>query len=83
MFRSFRRLTHLFRPKPPVTWMGRRVATAAHPHHPNPGNFANRTHEELAAIGHRGGKKGGKARGVGGFHEMDPGKQVWQDVFPF
>lgn len=34
-------------------------------------------------MGHRGGKKGGKARGVGGFHDMDPEKQVWQEVFFF
>ncbi|KAJ5562517.1 Conidiation-specific protein Con-10 [Penicillium sp. DV-2018c] len=40
--------------------------------HPNPGNFANRSHEEMSAIGHKGGKKGGKAKGVGGFHNMDP-----------
>ncbi|CAI7627124.1 unnamed protein product [Penicillium glandicola] len=45
------------------------------PHHPNPGNFANRSHEELSEIGHKGGKKGGKATGVGGFHDMDPEKQ--------
>ncbi|KAJ5576106.1 Conidiation-specific protein Con-10 [Penicillium sp. DV-2018c] len=31
--------------------------------HPNPGNFANRSHEEMSAIGHKGGKKGGKAKG--------------------
>ncbi|KAJ5145886.1 Conidiation-specific protein Con-10 [Penicillium bovifimosum] len=43
--------------------------------HPNPGNFANRSYEELSAIGHKGGKKGGKATGVGGFHNMDPEKQ--------
>lgn len=49
-----------------------------HPHqqHPNPANFANRSKEEMSKIGHRGGKKGGKARGVGGFHDMDPEKQV-------
>ncbi|OKP00959.1 hypothetical protein PENSUB_7540 [Penicillium subrubescens] len=29
----------------------------------------------MSEIGHRGGKKGGKARGVGGFHDMDPEKQ--------
>lgn len=62
--------------------IGRRsVATAAHPHHPehhhhpNPGNFANRPRAELSEIGHRGGKKGGKSRGGGGFHDMDPKKQ--------
>lgn len=46
------------------------------PHHPNPGNFSNRPREELSEIGHKGGKKGGKATGVGGFHNMDPEKQV-------
>ncbi|KAJ5461584.1 uncharacterized protein N7458_003136 [Penicillium daleae] len=50
------------------------VATAT-PKHPNPGNFANRPREEMSEIGYRGGKKGGKARGVGGFHDMDPEKQ--------
>jgi hypothetical protein len=30
----------------------------------------------MSEIGYRGGKKGGKARGVGGFHDMDPEKQV-------
>ncbi|KAJ5442069.1 hypothetical protein N7445_005076 [Penicillium cf. griseofulvum] len=45
------------------------------PHHPNPGNFANRPHEELSEIGHKGGQRGGKATGVGGFHNMDPEKQ--------
>ncbi|KAJ5685111.1 hypothetical protein N7536_007730 [Penicillium majusculum] len=34
--------------------------------HPNPGNFANRPREELSEIAHKGGKKGGKATGVGG-----------------
>lgn len=47
-----------------------------HPHHPNPGNFSNRPHEEISEIAHKGGKKGGKATGVGGFHNMDPEKQV-------
>ncbi|KAJ5191516.1 uncharacterized protein N7498_010501, partial [Penicillium cinerascens] len=51
------------------------IATAAYGHHPNRGNFANRSREGLSAIGHRGGKKGGKARGTGGFHDMDPKKQ--------
>jgi hypothetical protein len=56
---------------------GRSVATAAPSHaHPNPGNFANRSHDELSAMGQKGGKKGGKARGVGGFHNMDTKKQV-------
>ncbi|EAW24255.1 KGG domain-containing protein [Aspergillus fischeri NRRL 181] len=51
-----------------------RVATRAD-HHPNPGNFANRPKEELSEIGRKGGRKGGRARGVGGFHDMDPEKQ--------
>lgn len=45
--------------------------------HPNPGNFANRPREEVSEIGRKGGSKGGKARGVGGFHNMDPEKQAW------
>ncbi|KAJ5280250.1 hypothetical protein N7478_005622 [Penicillium angulare] len=53
----------------------RSIATVAHRHHPNPGNFANRPREELEEIGYRGGKKGGKAKGSGGFHSMDPVKQ--------
>lgn len=62
----------------PTLWHRCSVATVPphQPHHPNPGNFANRSHEELSAIGHKGGKKGGKATGVGGFHDMDPEKQV-------
>lgn len=44
--------------------------------HPNPGNFANRSKEEMTEIGRKGGQKGGRARGVGGFHDMDPDKQV-------
>ncbi|KGO65332.1 hypothetical protein PITC_016000 [Penicillium italicum] len=52
------------------------VPPSNRPHHPNPGNFANRSREELSKIGHKGGKKGGKATGVGGFHNMDPEKQV-------
>ncbi|KAJ5836406.1 hypothetical protein N7447_002432 [Penicillium robsamsonii] len=59
-------------------WHRCSVATAPppnRPQHPNPGNFANRSHEELSEIGHKGGKKGGKATGVGGFHNMDPEKQ--------
>ncbi|KAJ5495226.1 hypothetical protein N7539_000342 [Penicillium diatomitis] len=54
------------------------VVTAPPPKHPNPSNFANRSREEMSKIGHRGGKKSGKARGVGGFHDMDPEKQVGQ-----
>ncbi|KAJ5196844.1 hypothetical protein N7449_007323 [Penicillium cf. viridicatum] len=59
-------------------WHRCSVATAPppnRPHHPNPGNFSNRPREELSEIGHKGGKKGGKATGVGGFHNMDPEKQ--------
>lgn len=44
--------------------------------HPNPGNFANRPREQLSEIGRKGGSKGGKATGVGGFHNMDPEKQA-------
>ena len=58
-----------------AVWHRCGVATAT-PKHPNPGNFANRSREEMSEIGHRGGKKGGKAKGVGGFHNMDPEKQV-------
>jgi hypothetical protein len=50
---------------------------------PNPGNFANRPREEVKEIARKGGQKGGKiggrARGVGGFHDMDPAKQVSTD----
>ncbi|OQE12130.1 hypothetical protein PENVUL_c001G04783 [Penicillium vulpinum] len=58
-------------------WHRCSVATVPPPNrpHPNPGNFANRPREELSEIGHKGGKKGGKATGVGGFHDMDPEKQ--------
>lgn len=51
----------------------RRLATETHP---NPANFANRSKVEMAKIGRKGGRKGGKHKGVGGFHEMDPEKQV-------
>lgn len=51
----------------------RGLGTAAHP---NPGNFANRPKEELHEIAKKGGQRGGKAKGVGGFHNMDPEKQV-------
>ncbi|BDD58697.1 hypothetical protein MPDQ_004525 [Monascus purpureus] len=44
-------------------------------HHPNPGNFQNRSKEQMSSIGRKGGRKGGKARGVGGFKSMDPEKQ--------
>ncbi|RMJ21220.1 conidiation-specific protein Con-10 [Aspergillus sp. HF37] len=50
----------------------RQLATETHP---NPGNFSNRSKREMAQIGRKGGRKGGKARGVGGFHEMDPDRQ--------
>lgn len=46
--------------------MGLKCGVATVPpqaNHPNPGNFANRSHDELSAMGQRGGKKGGKARG--------------------
>ncbi|RHZ68189.1 hypothetical protein CDV55_106720 [Aspergillus turcosus] len=56
------------------TSLWRTVATRAD-HHPNPGNFANRPKEELSEIGRKGGRKGGRAKGVGGFHNMDPEKQ--------
>ncbi|KAL1970859.1 hypothetical protein VTN77DRAFT_2693 [Rasamsonia byssochlamydoides] len=51
------------------------ATTVTPPRHPNPGNFANRPTEEMREIGRKGGKKGGKARGGGGFHNMDPRKQ--------
>lgn len=54
-------------------WNLCRFATATHP---NPGNFANRSKQRMSEIGRKGGRKGGKAKGVGGFHEMDPEKQV-------
>lgn len=38
----------------------------------NPGNFANRPHEEVQAIA----SKGGQASHSGGFASMDPEKQV-------
>lgn len=76
MLRPLYRLAPLVGSKPIVVGNRHGVATAAHGRHPNPGNFANRSREEMSAIGHRGGKKGGKARGVGGFHDMDPEKQV-------
>ncbi|KAJ5109363.1 hypothetical protein N7456_006038 [Penicillium angulare] len=65
----------LLRLEPVALSSHRTIATVAHRHHPNPGNFANRPREELEEIGHRGGKKGGKAKGSGGFHSMDPVKQ--------
>jgi general stress protein YciG len=38
----------------------------------NPGNFANRSKEEVSEIG----RKGGQASHSGGFASMDPQKQV-------
>lgn len=38
----------------------------------NPGNFANRPHEEVERIA----AMGGHASHSGGFHNMDPKKQV-------
>ncbi|GAD97174.1 conidiation-specific protein (Con-10), putative [Paecilomyces variotii No. 5] len=37
----------------------------------NPGNFANRSHEEVENIA----RKGGQHSHQGGFHHMDPDKQ--------
>ncbi|KAJ5317744.1 hypothetical protein PENANT_c004G00137 [Penicillium antarcticum] len=73
--RPFTRLAPTVRPVG-IGLSRRSIATAAPSHaHPNPGNFANRSHDELSAMGQKGGKKGGKARGVGGFHDMDREKQ--------
>ena len=49
-----------------------RFATASHP---NPGNFANRSKNQLSQAGRKGGRKGGKAH-TGSFQSMDPEKQV-------
>lgn len=38
----------------------------------NPGNFANRPHDEVSNIA----KKGGQSSHSGGFASMDPDKQV-------
>lgn len=38
----------------------------------NPGNFANRSHDEVSNIA----KKGGQSSHSGGFASMDPDKQV-------
>ncbi|KAL2854325.1 hypothetical protein BJY01DRAFT_243656 [Aspergillus pseudoustus] len=40
-------------------------------HNENPGNFANRPHEEVQNIA----SKGGQSSHSGGFASMDPGKQ--------
>lgn len=61
----------------------RQLATETHP---NPGNFSNRSKREMAQIGRKGGRKGGKTRGGGGFREMDPDRQVsnaWRARGPF
>lgn len=52
------------------------VATAAQKHNPNAGNFDSWPREDLPEIGHWVGKKGKKARGVGGFDKMEFVKQV-------
>ncbi|KAJ5345148.1 hypothetical protein N7452_003152 [Penicillium brevicompactum] len=60
----------------------RSVATVLpHRPHPNPGNFANRSHDELSAMGHKGGKKGGKARGGGSQgHQTDKNHRlIWSE----
>ncbi|OJJ48474.1 hypothetical protein ASPZODRAFT_130514 [Penicilliopsis zonata CBS 506.65] len=54
----------------------RGISTIVPTNHPNPGNFANRPKYEMREIARKGGQKGGKAKGVGGFHDMDPKKQV-------
>lgn len=66
-------------PHPTAASSLRGLATASH--HPNPGNFQNRPKEELHEIARKGGKKGGKARGVGGFKSMDPKKQVRVHIY--
>jgi hypothetical protein len=42
----------------------------------NPGNFANRSKEEVSKLG----RKGGQASHSGGFASMDPQKQVY--IYP-
>jgi Stress-induced bacterial acidophilic repeat motif len=44
----------------------------------NPGNFANRPQEEVEDIA----RKGGQSSHTGGFHNMDPDKQVHRFRFP-
>lgn len=73
MQRFAQRVTPLSPANRSVLW---KVCTFATETHPNPGNFANRSKNELARIGRQGGKKGGKAKGIGGFHGMDPERQV-------
>lgn len=63
-----------------VGWSNRSVATVPpDAKHPNPSNFANRSHEELSALGKKGGKKGGKARGKE-LHAAKTEKQVRLDL---
>ncbi|KAI9932567.1 hypothetical protein MW887_008812 [Aspergillus wentii] len=42
----------------------------------NPGNFANRPHEEVENIA----RQGGQSSHQGGFASMDPGKQVSKSI---
>jgi hypothetical protein len=44
---------------------------------PNPGNFANRPHEEVENIA----RKGGRSSHQGGFASMDPDKQVCKSTY--
>ena len=76
MLRPLHHLVASLRNKRAGLWQYRGIATPASGSHPNPGNFANRPRGELSEIGRKGGRKGGKARGLGGFHDMDPEKQV-------
>jgi hypothetical protein len=48
------------------------IKTAIMSSNPNPGNFANRPHEEVENIA----KKGGQSSHQSGFASMDPDKQV-------
>jgi len=43
----------------------------------NPGNFANRSKEEVSEIG----RKGGQSSHSGGFASMDPDKQVMSHCY--
>lgn len=51
---------------------GKASSSKTDPVNTNPGNFANRPHEEVVEIA----KKGGQASHTGGFASMDPEKQV-------
>lgn len=46
---------------------------------PNPGNFANRPHEEVEDIA----RKGGQSSHQGGFASMDEDKQVCTLLIPY